>query len=205
MIMGALQVRRTRALAGEAHRMELRFSPDDPFDVPRRYADFALVHCGHSPRASNVTYGRVGGCPVRAFDFRYEVGHGTRRSARHYSVIVVETDLSLPFVLMWHEGDAQAAPLAVRQAGKRRGGWFCLGSDRLAASLADACAPMTGDRVSMQTRENAIMLCMPVQRRRQHYTDHLDNIQGVLDAAKAACTSGVRPNDETADSDEPGR
>lgn len=189
VVMGVLQMRRTRALAGEAHRSRLRFSADDPFDVPLRYAGLALVRCGHSPRASNVTYGRVAGCPIRAFDFRYEVGHGMRRSARHYSVIVIETGLSLPGVTMWHEQDAQAAPLAVRVASTRLGCWFCLGSEALAAALGGACEPMAPDGVSVQTHGSVLMLCMPVRRRRQHYTDYLENVREVLAALRTACAS----------------
>ena len=112
-VLGAMQMRRTRRLTWEAHTRGLRFAAEDPFDVPRRYSDFALMHLGHSPRANNVVYGRIGRRAARAFDFRYEAGHGTRRTTRPYSVITVDAELPLPSAILWNEADLSAAPLVV--------------------------------------------------------------------------------------------
>ena len=126
-IGGWLQGRRRDRLARAAHEAGLLFSGEDPFDVSRRYADSALLGAGHAGRATNVTYGRVGGLPVRAFDFRYEIGHGTRRQARHYAVVAVEALGPVAPLLLWRWRDADLAPLAVRQATQRLGEWDARG------------------------------------------------------------------------------
>jgi hypothetical protein len=137
-IGGLLQVRRRDRLARAAHEAGLLFSAEDPFDVPRRYARFALVGGGHSGRAMHVTYGRLGGLPVRAFDFRYEIGHGTRRQGRHYAVVAVEGIESVRAMLLWRQRDLDLAPLAVRGASQRLGDWVALGE---AAAGAVAALP----------------------------------------------------------------
>jgi hypothetical protein len=106
VVMGLAKVRRSRSLARAAHQRGNRFFRDDPFDVPRRYAKFALISSGHSPCAHNVTDGRLGGRSARAFDFRCELGHGTRRITRHYSVLVVGAAECPHRLLMWSDADA---------------------------------------------------------------------------------------------------
>ena len=69
-VMAGMRARRTHTTARISNGLQMRFSPEDPFDVPRRYPDFVLIANGHSPQASNVTYGRLEGHRVRAFDFR---------------------------------------------------------------------------------------------------------------------------------------
>ena len=149
-IGGWLQVRRRDRLARTAHEAGLLFSAEDPFDAPRRYVRFAMIGGGHSGRAANVTYGRVRGFAVRAFDFRYEVGHGTRRQGRRYAVIAVEDLGAFPPVLLWRRRDADLAPLAARQTAGRAGEWDCRG-DRAAqvvAQLPEAlAAAVTGVEV----------------------------------------------------------
>ena len=103
--MGLAQRHRRRLLARAAYEMGLKFSAADPFDVAARYRGFVLVPAGHSRRAENVLYGRCDGWSVRAFDFSYEAGHGPRRLARRYSVIVADTSLELPPALIWHAAD----------------------------------------------------------------------------------------------------
>ena len=171
--LGILQHRRTRMLARKAHQLGLRFSDQDPFDVPRRYADFAIVGCGHSPRAHNVTYGRLDGLVVRAFDFRYEIGHGTRRAARHYNVAVLEADVALPAILMWNDVDAEYAPIALRQGQGRIACWSVLGDESAAAQLGYACNVQADYGISMQTVDRALMLYVPASRQRRGYSELL--------------------------------
>lgn len=193
-VLGAMQLRRTRRLIRDAHTMGLRFAVEDPFDVPHRYSDFALMHLGHSPLANNVTYGRIGRRPVRAFDFRYEAGHGTRRSTRRYSVITVDVELPLPSAILWNEADVAAAPLAVLAEGKRLGGWFTVGDEGVARVLVRACAGLVDESVSVQTSGGALLFCSPVRRWRNHTTDRFGVVRGILDVLEAWCDSGAGKN-----------
>jgi hypothetical protein len=163
-VLGLVQARRARALARAAHEAGFKFSPSDPFDVPRRYAGLALISSGHSPRASNVTHGRLKGLPVRAFDFTYEIGHGPRRVTRHYSVVVAETDRRLPPAIIWHVDDGEMSPLPARQPTARVGCWLCSGDEQFSRRLAEACRPVADQAVSAQTWETRVMLCAPVPR-----------------------------------------
>lgn len=141
-IGGFLQVRRRDRLARAAHEAGLLFSAEDPFDVTRRYARFAIIGGGHGGRATHMTYGRLGGLPVRAFDFRYEIGHGTRRQGRHYAVVAVEALGPVAPLLLWRCGDLDLAPLAARQATERLGQWDCRGrgAAQAVAKLPEALA-----------------------------------------------------------------
>ena len=179
-VMGLVQRGRTRRLARTAHEMNMHFSADDPFDVPRRYAGFALLAAGHSLRASNVTYGRLDGTPVRAFDFRHELGHGTRRITEHYGVIVAETDVPVRPVLMWHERDAEAAPLAARDSQRRIGCWRLVGDEAFGSFLSEACGPLAADDASIQTYGTAVMVCVPIRRRQQEYANRLGDVLAIV-------------------------
>ena len=180
VVMGLRQLRRTNSLARKAHEMDMHFSPSDLFDVPRRYGGFALISSGHGPRAYNVTHGRVRGVPVRAFDFRYEVGHATRRTTRHYAVIVVQTHMVLGELVMWHIDDAQAAPLSSSIAARRVGKWMCCGDMELAYTLAEASGPLGDQFASAEVRNDTIMFCIPIVKRRQDYTESLGRVDRVL-------------------------
>ncbi len=175
VVMGLLQHLRTSALARKAHEMGMRFSSDDPFDLPCVLADFALVSSGHSPRAENVTHGRLGGRAVRAFDFRYEVGHGTQRLTRHYSVIAVESPQEVDSMLMWHQDDATAAPMSLRLANRRLGQWLYEGSRPVAGALGEVCVKM-GRPASMEIRGKAAMLFTPVTGSRRAYAARVPDV-----------------------------
>ena len=184
-VMGLVQARRTRELASAAYDMGLRFSPDDLFDVPRRYGDMALMSCGHSPRANNVAHGRLAGMPVQAFDFRYEAGHGPRRMTRHYSVIVAEAQRELPRALIWHVEDEEFGPLAVRRPDMRVGCWHCVGDAAFARKLAEACRPLADLGVSAETLGPRILLCSRVERGGLSRALPMAAAIGVLQAVKA--------------------
>ena len=185
VVMGLRQMRRTNSLARKAHEMDLHFSPSDPFDVPRRYGDFALISSGHGPRAYNVTHGHVRSVPVRAFDFRYEVGHATRRTTRHYAVIVVQTRMALGKLMMWHVDDARAAPLS--SGAVRIGKWLCCGNLELAHALAEVSGPLVDRAASAEVRNDTIMFCIPIVRRRQDYAASLQHIDRVLGRIEEYC------------------
>ncbi|MFA6133627.1 MAG: hypothetical protein WC869_06385 [Phycisphaerae bacterium] len=179
-LAGLRQSRRTVALARAAHEEGMLFSAEDLFDVPVRYGGFILTRCGHSQRANNITYGRMGGLPVRAFDFRYEIGHGTRRVSRHYGVIVVETAAVLPPLTMWNRDDADYAPLAARHCEGQAGSWCYQGDAAMARAAAAACEGLGASAVSLQTRGSALMLCSPQPRK--GYGGNWRQIAGLLKA-----------------------
>ncbi|MGC9454949.1 MAG: hypothetical protein ACP5HU_08790 [Phycisphaerae bacterium] len=179
-VMALRQRRRRRRLAQQAHVAGLRFAPEDPFDVALRYRRFALMEAGHSPRAHNVTYGRLHGLPVRAFDFRYEVGHGTRRLTCHYAVTVAETERRLSSVLLWSSGDMQTAPLAVRHCRTCVGPWVCDEASGAGAKLASAVADFGADGGSIQACGGTVMLCRPGSRAKRGYITGIETIENVV-------------------------
>ncbi len=159
--MGLRQVRRTRLLARNAAALGLRFSAQDPFDIPVRYANLAPVASGHSARAINVTYGRLGGWPIKAFDFYYELGHGTRRVSCHCVMALAEAASPMPFALMWHDNNAEWAPLPARRIESRMSPWACSGDKALIELMASICRPFAADGLSIQSCERVLMLCGP--------------------------------------------
>jgi hypothetical protein len=171
VVMGALQARRTGALARWANETGMLFAADDPFDLPRKYANFALVAGGHSGRACNVTHGPLEGLPVRAFDFHYELGHGTRRLSLHYGVVAAETGQELPAVLMWNERQPGFAPLAALCRDAEVRGWSFRGSASLAALLGGACPDLADRAACIETRGTILMLAAPVRLREGHARD----------------------------------
>jgi len=181
-VMGMGKVRRRRRLARQAHEHGLKFFPEDPYDVPRRYADFAVISSGHSPCANNVTSGGVGARPVRAFDFRCELGHGTRRLTRLYSVAVGEARRDLGTLLMWHTGDADLAPLAARGAALAVGPWSCIGSPDLARTVQHACQALADARPSIEVRGPVVLVAAPVSRSVRNYALGVEDMGAILDA-----------------------
>jgi hypothetical protein len=160
-VLGLARVVRAHRLARGAHERGMRFFPTDGYDVPRRYADFAVISCGHSPRASNMMAGRLDGAMVRCFDYHCELGHGPRRTSRLLRVLAAEVaaEVAAPTV-MWHESDADLAPLEAR--GQRRiGPWACSGDLDLAEAIASQCPTLASKGASIELRAGGVMLCVP--------------------------------------------
>ena len=200
VFMGMGKVRRRRRLARQAHVSGLKFFPDDPYDVPRRYADFAVISSGHSPRANNVTAGSVGPGNVRLFDFRCELGHGTSRLTRRYSVAVAEAEKNLDHLLMWHGEDADLAPLAARNALARVGAWSYHGSARLARALGAVCNSFADAQLSIEVRGPVVLIASPVKRAVRHHAIGLDRLAEILVAMESCCAGAFRkePNQPVA-------
>jgi hypothetical protein len=163
----------------------MRFSAADPFDIPRRYADFVLISNGHSPWANNVTYGRLGGRRVRAFDFRYEVGHGTRRVARHYRVIVVEADQVLPDALMWSGGDDQLAPIGALRNDESLSGQADRENEQLAEVVTQVCKKFSDEGAGVQICGSAMMVFTPAERSKKNYADRLNEVVQAVETLAA--------------------
>jgi len=186
VVMGLAKVRRTRRLAGSAHRRGRRFFRDDPYDVPRRYAGFALISSGHSPCANNVTDDRQAGRAVRAFDFRCEIGHGTRRMTRHYNIMTADCPEAEGPVLMWPDGGADVPPLAARDPDGRVAGWSFRGSRRLADALAGAWPGSPGTEPCIEVRDAVLMVAAPAGRSAGSYGVSFDEVGPLLAAIAGA-------------------
>ncbi|MCE5277293.1 MAG: hypothetical protein ABFD92_15535 [Planctomycetaceae bacterium] len=195
LVMARRQRRRCGALTRQACQLNLRFSRDDPFGLDALYGRFALIAGGHSPHAHNVAYGRVNGHAVRAFDFHNECGHGISRLARHYSVLVVEMDRDLPSVLMWHEQDVAAAPLALQRHHWRLNSWLCRGDRAVAGALsvigADTLAPR-----SMESHGGAVMVWQAVDSKGQAYAGQFIDLARVSDLVVRALSEPATPQQE---------
>jgi len=164
VVMGLAKLRRTRNLARAAHQQECRFFRDDPHDMPRRYGGFAVISSGHSPRANNVTDGRLAGRPVRAFDFRCELGHGTRRLTRHYNVVAADALPPGPAVLLWPDHDRLLAPLAARNADGHVRCWSFRGNPRLATALAKGWTGNDETAPAIEVRGSVLLVATPARR-----------------------------------------
>ena len=179
-VVGLRQRRRWRVLEGAADEMGLEFSATDMYDLPLRFNDLVLIGSGHSRLAYNIASGRVGRWRTRVFDFQYEVGHGVRRSTCYYSAAVVELSDALESVLMWHEQDLADAPLAARGGEGRVDAWTYEGGEATAHALARACAPLADVAVSMQLRQDILLLCCPARRHPGAYARLMACLSDVL-------------------------
>lgn len=161
--------------------MGLRFSPDDPFDVPHRYRQFPVICSGHSPLAENVSYGRVDGWPVRAMQFHNEIGHGTRRQTKNYSIIVFEVDSPLPSAALWNNRDLSDAPLEVRNASQHLEYWTYSGDEEFCRQISRLAEDLGKDGFNIQTLGQSIFFSVLEKRSEGFYTDYLKPIIAVLE------------------------
>lgn len=161
VIKGYLRNRRNRRFARRIVAKGLRFSIDDPFDIYHRYQKFAVINGGHSPIAEQVASGRLDDWSVRAFNFHCEVGHGTRRETRYYSIVVFETPQPLPEFCLWSQMNAEMAPLEFRTSAGKLDGWRYSGDERIAKSLAEAMSGENMHNGLVQLNGNAVMFCLP--------------------------------------------
>ncbi|MFP4104642.1 MAG: hypothetical protein ACLFVU_01005 [Phycisphaerae bacterium] len=159
--MGIAQVRRTRRMTRAAHQSGMLFFSKDPFDLPQRYGRFALMRSGHSPKANNVCHGRHAYGQLRSFDFRFELGHGTRRISRHYVVVTAEADTPVPEVLMWHEDDLEFAPLEIREGARGKGRWVCSGDDAMVETVSKVFGSDYPHELSLESHGQTLLACIP--------------------------------------------
>jgi len=190
LVMGLRQSRRTRALARAAHGSGFRFAQDDPFDLPQRYARFAVIGCGHSVRACNVMYGRVGGWAVRAFDLGFELGHGTRRIVRKCRATVLETDVSLPRAWLWRLDMLGFIPHLVWLQHGRAGPWAYGGAQQHAMDLANLCSPLLETAIGLEACGTVLMVCEPFSGRDDLPLSGLMQMPSVIDAMRKYTDAG---------------
>ncbi|MCK4624807.1 MAG: BatA domain-containing protein [Phycisphaerae bacterium] len=161
--MGWSRRRRLNMLSRKAGEMGMRFSANDPFDMARRHSGFILASAGHSGRAENIIHGRYDGWHLRAFDYYFEVGHGSRRLSRRYSVIAADTDLDLGDVLMWSDDDTDNVPLIARTPTGRIGQWMVISGMEFAETVADAFSDYHDQPVDLQINNRSVIICSPVR------------------------------------------
>ncbi len=188
--MGRRQWRRRKGLARVAHEMGMKFSAKDPFELSRRYPSFVLASAGHSPRAENVIYGRYEGWYLRAFDYRFEAGHGPRRLVRRYTVIVSDTDLPVPPTLLWHEQDPDHLPLAVQSPLGRLQGWLVVAGPEFAGTLAAAFEGLRDQPVNLQIDRRSVMLCSAVPWRPEELAAWIAQAAAGLSRLQSLCEQG---------------
>jgi hypothetical protein len=75
--------KRRQELMAWGEQRGLRFSADDPFDIPERFSQFGLMQEGHSHKAMNVLWreGQTG----EAFIFQYQYTTGSGRDQTTHS------------------------------------------------------------------------------------------------------------------------
>ena len=183
-LMALAQRFRDRGLIRAAQRLGLRYARRDPFELTRRYRGFVLASAGHSPRAENVLHGQYERFHVRAFDYRYEAGHGPGRRARRYGVIVADVGVDLAPAVLWHERDAEQAPLAACTGAGKAGPWRIARGGAFAKRLADVLASLGAEPVNVETLGQSVMIYTPRRIRTRRI--------GPAVQAVAACLSDVR-------------
>jgi hypothetical protein len=101
-IQVAVARRRTR-LAAWARARGFEFTPFHDGDFPYRHSGFECFNKGSSRYADNVAQGRIGPHKVCAFDYHYTTGSSERQGSRHFSGVVVTTNLPLKPLWIRHE------------------------------------------------------------------------------------------------------
>lgn len=187
--LGLSQRRRRLRLAQVAHHLGMRFSASDPFQISHRYGGFVLSSAGHSPLADNVIYGRYEGWNLRAFDYRFEAGHGTQRMVRRYSVIVADTDLVLPRTLLWHAQDDELLPLAVGRACEPAGPWAVVEGGPDAPAVAKAFAEFAAEPVNLQTDGSTVIVYSARRRKASEIAPLLGQVARGLSRLEACLSS----------------
>lgn len=163
VVMGGKDGLRSRRLQRLAQDHAIRYSRDDPFDLPQVYESFLLMRVGHSARACHVLHGQAGSTPLRLFDFRCETGHGTHRQTREYGVLVLQLPTSLPPILLWSDHDSQATPLEIRRDGYRLSPWSALGGEDQIHPLAARLEEHIPCPFSLEIQGQLAMFFVPMQ------------------------------------------
>jgi hypothetical protein len=76
----AINKKRRQELAAWGERQGLRFSADDPFDIPERFSQFGLMKQGHSHKAMNVLWREGGIGESFIFQYSYITGSGKEQT-----------------------------------------------------------------------------------------------------------------------------
>ena len=184
--MAGARWRRRRALARAAHELGLRFSAEDPFDLPRRYAGSALMQLGHSACAENVVFGRLAGWPLRWFDYRFEAGHGPHRLTRQLNVVAAETQLQCGLALACRGTAGGEAMGVLCEVFPVEGGWWRRAAHAKQADRLIGAWPATGsEAVSIHAFGGVVLFALPQCAGARQLARQLTAVTDCLDALAA--------------------
>jgi hypothetical protein len=104
IIIGVMKAKeRRQAYEQLARQLNFQFYPDDPWNLPGRYAHLELFNSGHSKQASNVLSGKVDGRDVLLLDYRYKTGSGKDEHTHSFQVALMETPILAPRLTLRRE------------------------------------------------------------------------------------------------------
>ena len=84
--------KRRKEISAVAARLGLRFSSEDPFNLPRRHSHMPAFKKGHSRTAYNIMYGERDGLYTVAADYRYTVSSGKNSRTYRMTYCLLYTD-----------------------------------------------------------------------------------------------------------------
>jgi len=93
---GADVLERSDACRRFARERRAEFHPADPWDLPKKYADFPLFTVGLARQASNVIVADVGGSPVVLCDYEFKTSNDPDEAPRRFQVAVMELPIIAP-------------------------------------------------------------------------------------------------------------
>ncbi len=169
---GFIRRRRLRRLGHLAELQGLRAAGRDFMGLPARYAKCLLMQSGHSAYAENLLFGRTGNCFLRAFDLRFEAGHGPQRQSCLVTVVAAETMRARPSVAIWRDEPAAAALLCMENLAAGQDGWIRVGDEATAEELA-AAWPAQLRPVTLLTAGKSILAACPGQLAQHQLADWL--------------------------------
>lgn len=172
MGVGLAQRRHRGALARLAEQLGLRLAVRDFMGLPARYARCLLMQAGHSAYAQNILFGRLGNCFLRAFDYRFEVGHGPQRQSCRLTVVAGETQRQRPSAAVWREAPAAAALVCMERLATSPQGDRWVGDESSVRELAAAWPQELGP-VTLLTAGRVVLAACPGKLTPQALTELL--------------------------------
>jgi hypothetical protein len=170
--LGLGQRRHRGQLARLAEQLGLRLSARDFMNLPARYARCLLMQAGHNGYAQNVVFGRLKNNFLRAFDYRFEVGHGPHRQSCRLTVVAAETQRQRPAAAVWREIPAAAALLCMDGLAAGPDGSRWVGDEACAHELTAAWPGRLGP-VTLLTAGRAVLAACPGRLAQQGLEDLL--------------------------------
>jgi len=154
VVVGIRQWRRRRQLGRFAHECGLKFAWRDPFGLIRGYGACQLFQAGHSARVDGVLFGRFDDWNVRMFDLGFEVGHGSNRSVRRYTVVAAELPHPLPTAFAWRDrADMLSVALPTPSAHQIDSQWSYTGDRAVAEAVRGTWPEGASESLGVETAE----------------------------------------------------
>ncbi len=96
--------KRRQELAAWGEQRGLRFSVDDPFDIPERFSQFGLMQQGHSREATNVLWREGQAGEAFIFEYSYTTGSGKDETTYTCCACSWQLPVSLKEIVVRPEG-----------------------------------------------------------------------------------------------------